>query len=295
METVNVNPAPSLAPAPIRPAELQALLGRPDTPLILDVRRPEPLAASPWRLPLAVACGPEQLDTLLHTLPPQPAVVYCVYGHAVSQQAAATLCAAGWPARYLLGGIEGGEPGVDTPPLLDQLGASPVPRLFQRPGVGRMSGPGARWVTRERPKIDRIACPWLVRRFIDRDARFFFVPTAEVFDTAEQLGAVAFDLPGAPITHAGDRCSFDALLDACGLQLPALQRLARIVRGADTDSLSLDPVAAGLLAVSQGASRLHATDDHAMLDAMMPVYDALYAWCCQEVAGVHESHAWSVQ
>jgi len=220
-------------------------------------------------------------------------VVNCVYGHAVSQQAAATLCAAGWPARYLLGGIEGGELGVDPPELLASLRASTMPRVRQRPELGVDLGPGSSWVTRERPKIDRIACPWLLRRFIDRDARFFYVPTAQVFAEAERLGAVAFDLPGAPITHVGDRCSFDTLLDAFGLQLPALDRLALIVRGADTDHLALDPVAAGLLAVSLGFSRRHASDDAAMLEAMLPVYDALYAWCCHEVAGEGESHRWS--
>jgi rhodanese-related sulfurtransferase len=293
MEAVNLNPYSRLAPAAISPAELQGLLGRPDTPLILDVRKPEPLVASPWRLPLAVSWGPEQLDTLIRTQPPQPVVVYCVYGHAVGKQAAATLSAAGWPARYLLGGIEGGELGVDPPELLASLRASTMPRVRQRPELGMAMGPGSSWVTREGPKIDRIACPWLVRRFIDRDARFFYVPAAEVFAEAKRLGAVAFDLPGAPITHVGDRCSFDTLLDAFGLQLPALDRLALIVRGADTDHLALDPAAAGLLALSLGFSRRHATDDPAMLEAMMPVYDALYAWCGQEVAGVGESHRWS--
>ena len=135
-----------------------------------------------------------------------------------------------------------------------------------------------RWVTRERPKIDRIACPWLIRRFIDPQAQFFYVPADEVFAQAKTLEAVAYDLPGAPIGHVGEHCSFDALIAAFDLHDPALDALARIVRGADTGRPDLAPQCEGLLAVSQGMSALHA-DDHAMLEAAMPVYDALYAWC----------------
>jgi hypothetical protein len=149
------------------------------------------------------------------------------------------------------------------------LSASPA---FQRP-----SAP-TRWITRARPKIDRIACPWLVLRFIDAQAQFFYVPADQVFSEARRLDAVAYDLPGAPITHEGERCSFDALLRAYGLEDPGLQCLAAIVRGADTGRPELAPQSAGLLAVSQGLSLLH-TDDHAMLQAALPLYDALYAWC----------------
>ena len=137
----------------------------------------------------------------------------------------------------------------------------------------------SRWITRERPRIDRVACPWLVRRFIDPAAEFFYVPTEEVFEQAARLKAVPYDIPGAPISHEGERCSFDTLLRAFDLRQPALDTLAVIVRGADTDRLSLAPQAAGLLAVSLGLSRLHAADDQAMLAAAMPVYDALYEWC----------------
>jgi hypothetical protein len=136
----------------------------------------------------------------------------------------------------------------------------------------------SRWITRARPKIDRVACPWLILRFIDPQAQFFYVPTEQVFAEAERLGAVAFDLPNAPFTHQGELCSFDALIAGYRLQDPALQILAAIVRGADTDRLDLTPQSAGLLALSLGLAQLHEDDQH-MLQAALPMYDALYAWC----------------
>jgi hypothetical protein len=134
------------------------------------------------------------------------------------------------------------------------------------------------WVTRERPKIDRIACPWLIRRFVDPAASFLYVPASEVFAVAEKQSAVAFDIPGAPFSHEGDRCSFDAFLARFGLEEEeGLRRLAPIVRGADTDRHDLAPEAAGLHAISLGLAD-GIEDDHALLDNGMLVYDALYAW-----------------
>ena len=152
---------------------------------------------------------------------------------------------------------------------------------FQRP---------SRWITRERPKVDRIACPWLVLRFIDPQAEFLYVPTDKVLSEADRLGAIAYDIPGAPITHDGELCSFDRLKQAFGLRDPGLATLASIVRGADTGRLDLTPQSAGLLAMSLGLSRLHADDDHAMLAAGLPMYDALYAWCKWSQG---ESHGWN--
>ena len=146
----------------------------------------------------------------------------------------------------------------------------------------------SRWITRARPKIDRIACPWLVLRFIDPQAQFFYVPPEQVFSEAARLGAVPFDIEGAPISHAWDQCSFDALLAAYQLDDPALAALARIVRGADTDRLALAPQCAGLLAISLGLSLTH-PDDQAMLKAGLVVYDALHAWCRD---GQGERHTW---
>jgi hypothetical protein len=144
------------------------------------------------------------------------------------------------------------------------------------------------WVTRERPKIDRIACPWLIVRFIDKQAEFLYVPASVVFDVAQRAGAIPYDIPGAELSHVGDRCSFDAFLSKYGLDDPALLALAPIVRGADTSRLELTPQSAGLYAISLGLSHNFA-DDHEMLRHGLVVYDALYAWCraCQS-----ETHRW---
>lgn len=134
-----------------------------------------------------------------------------------------------------------------------------------------------RWVTRERPKIDRIACPWLIRRFIDPAAVFFYVPATHVFDVATREQAVAFDIPGGEFSHVGEACSFDAFIKRFDLQGDALAILARIVRGADTDRHALSPEAAGLHAISLGLAQNY-EDDHALLEQGMILYDALYAW-----------------
>jgi hypothetical protein len=143
-------------------------------------------------------------------------------------------------------------------------------------------------VTRERPKIDRIACPWLIRRFVDPRAEFFYVPTREVFAVAKAKGAVPFDIPGGAIEHDGELCSFDTLLRAFDLTEPALHQLAVIVRGADTARPELTPQSPGLLAVSLGLSQSY-PDDLEMLAAGMVLYDALYAWCRHAQA---ETHGW---
>ncbi|WP_448191106.1 chromate resistance protein ChrB domain-containing protein [Azospirillum sp. sgz301742] len=145
-----------------------------------------------------------------------------------------------------------------------------------------------KWVTRERPKIDRIACPWLIARFIDEQPEFLYVPGDRVLDVARETGAVPYDIPGVELSHAGDLCSFDAFLIKYRLDDPALQRLAVIVRGADTSRLDLTPQSAGLYAVSLGLSAVF-KDDYEMLRHGMVMYDALYAWCrdCQG-----ETHKW---
>jgi hypothetical protein len=150
------------------------------------------------------------------------------------------------------------------------------------------TGGGMNWVTRERPKIDRLACPWLVARFVDPDAEFLFVPADRVAETARTTGAVPYDVPGVELTHVGDHCSFDAFLAKYHLDDPALARLAVIVRAADTDRLGLAPEAAGLLAVSVGLGRVFA-DDHELLGHAMVLYDGLFAWCRE----APERHGWS--
>ncbi|WP_207537648.1 chromate resistance protein ChrB domain-containing protein [Sabulicella rubraurantiaca] len=144
-----------------------------------------------------------------------------------------------------------------------------------------------KWVTRERPKIDRIACPWLIRRFVEADAEFLYVPTDRVFAAARETGAIPYDIPGAePFAHDGELCSFDAIIKHYELKDPALRRLALIVRGADTARHDLAPEASGLHAISMGLSA-NIPDDHAMLEQGMVIYDALYAWCQSEKPEIH--------
>ncbi|MBI3285140.1 MAG: chromate resistance protein [Burkholderiales bacterium] len=147
------------------------------------------------------------------------------------------------------------------------------------------------WITRERPKIDRIACPWLIARFIDKTPEFLYVPARQVLEMAQQSGAIPYDIPGAELSHVGELCSFDAFLQKYALRDPALLQLAAIVRGADTSRLDLTPQSAGLYALSLGLSAVY-SDDHAMLRQGMIMYDALYAWCkqCQG-----ETHNWPPQ
>jgi len=145
-----------------------------------------------------------------------------------------------------------------------------------------------KWVTRERPKIDRIACPWLITRFIDPKPEFLYVPADQVLNVAQEVGATPYDIPGVKFSHVGDLCSFDAFIAEFKLAQPGLDRLAEIVRGADTSRLDLAPQSAGLFAFSLGLSSLY-TDDHEMLKHGMVMYDALYAWC-RSLTG--ETHNW---
>jgi len=144
------------------------------------------------------------------------------------------------------------------------------------------------WITREHPKIDRIACLWLILRFIDSEAKFQYVPADQVLSVAIQTDAIPYDVPGVELTHEGELCSFDAFLKRYDLKDPALAQLAEIVRGADTSRLDLTPQSAGLLAISLGLSAT-LTDDHQMLDHGLVIYDALYAWCRTLQ---HETHNW---
>ena len=145
-----------------------------------------------------------------------------------------------------------------------------------------------KWVTRERPKIDRIACPWLILRFIDKDAELLYVPAVQVLALAEQAPAIPYDVPGVELSHVGELCSFDAFLAKYQLDAAPLSQLAAIVRGADTSRLDLTPQSAGLYAISLGLSATFA-DDHEMLRHGLILYDALYAWCAQLQA---ETHQW---
>jgi rhodanese-related sulfurtransferase len=244
----------------------QSILGA-EPPLVIDVRRNARFLEAGDLIRGALRRDPERVEEWSKTLPRAAhLVVYCVHGHEVSQNVARAL-----GARYLEGGIEawresGGE-------------------LFNKP-----ANASSRWVTRERPKIDRIACPWLIRRFVDPDAEFLYVPTPEVRRTATEKTAVPYDIPDVEFSHDGELCSFDTFLRKFHLESdPALADLAVIVRGADTNRLDLAPQAAGLAAVSLGLSRNFA-NDHEMLEHGMVVYDALYAWCKE---GKDEIHTWN--
>jgi rhodanese-related sulfurtransferase len=258
---------------------LYAQLGSAAAPHILDTRRDKAYEAHDRVLPATIRTGPDPSAFAQTATRDRPVVVYCVYGHEVGQDAAAMLREKGFDARYLEGGIDG-------------WARSGLPTVKRR-ADWRVPG-GSRWITRERPKIDRIACPWLIRRFIDPLAVFDYVPTKRVFEEAKSREAVPYDIPGAVVTHRGERCSFDALIEDFDLHDPALDLLATIVRGADTDRLDLAPQSAGLLATSLGLSQRYA-DDHEMLEHAMPVYDGLYAWCRTELEGTNERHSWNPQ
>lgn len=251
---------------------LYARVGTAAAPRIIDVRRAAAFDADERMLVAAIRHDPADVGRWGAQLSAdKPVIVYCVHGHEVSQQTAIALRGIGLDACYLEGGIAGwAERGL---PLRKKVRA------------------GERgWVTRERPKIDRIACPWLIRRFIDPDAKFLYVPTEHVFDTAKLTGTTAYDLPGAePFSHDGELCSFDLFLRLYGIEDPTLNDLAVIVRGADTSRPELAPQAAGLLALSLGLSANFA-DDHEMLEHGLVMYDAFYAWCrsCQD-----EKHNWN--
>jgi hypothetical protein len=148
-----------------------------------------------------------------------------------------------------------------------------------------------KWITRERPKIDRVACPWLIVRFIDKNAEFIFVPSTRVIQTAKEVSATPYDIEGVELTHEGPLCSFDAFLKKYSLSDPILQELAVIVRGADTARLDLSPQCAGLLAISFGLSK-NFSDDHEMLQHGFVIYDALYSWL-KDVRD--EKHTWNPQ
>lgn len=266
------------APDAITADKLAKLIGTPRCPVILDNRREGVRAENPRLLPGAKALtdaemAPEALDRFITTLN-GPVVTVCAEGHGRNQGLAALLRSRG-AAEYLEGGFAGWQ-GAGLP-LIDPT------RITARDTAGR-----SLWVTRSRPKIDRIACPWLIRRFVDPRAVFLYVAPAEVASVAQTYGAMPFDIEDVFWSHRGDTCTFDTLLLELGLSIPALDRLATIVRGADTARPDLAPEASGLLAASLGLSRMYA-DDLEQLEAGMPLYDAFYRWC-RDATG--ETHNW---
>ena len=255
-------------------AAIFARLGLPDSPVIFDVRDAAAYAERPRLIPGALRADPDRIGEWSRSLPHTRAIVaYCVHGGSTSTSVADALSAMGYPACILEGGLEGwiaaGHPTVKARADLNVPGAS-------------------RWVTRERPKIDRLACPWLVRRFIDPRALFFYTPAHRVRAESQALHAEPYDIADVTFSHRGPRCSFDAFLDEFDLHDPTIDQVANIVRAADTGELGQSREAPGLLAISLGLSA-NVSDDIVLLEQAMPVYDALYAWC---KTARNETHSW---
>jgi rhodanese-related sulfurtransferase len=262
---------------PISVDKLARLVGTPQAPAIVDVRTEEDFAADPRLIPGAVRRDADDApDWAAATATGRPAaVMVCQRGRKLSEGAAAWARHQGVAAETLAGGFEAwAKAGL---PLV------PEARLPPRDVQGRTV-----WVTRARPKVDRIACPWLIRRFVDPAAVFPFVAPGEVEGVADRFSATPFDVEGVFWSHRGERCTFDVMLAELGLKTGPLLHLARIVRGADTARPDLAPEAPGLLAVSLGLSRLHA-DDLEQLAAGLGLYDALYRWCRD---ATDETHNW---
>jgi rhodanese-related sulfurtransferase len=263
-----------MSAASINAQTLYEELGLPDSHYIVDVRGDKEIEALPKLIPGSVRGAADVMSSWAHSLPKsRPIAVYCSHGRDASRNAAEALANLGFAASYLHGGLESWCEARHV--------TTRARREFSVPG-------GSRWVTRERPKIDRLACPWLVKRFIDPDATFFYTPAQRVRSDAETLQAQPYDIADVTFSHRGSRCSFDAFLEEFDLHDPVMDRLATIVRAADTGELAQSREAPGLLAISLGLSQNY-TDDLLLLDHALPLYDALYAWCKK----VHdETHSW---
>ncbi|MFL5139361.1 MAG: chromate resistance protein ChrB domain-containing protein [Microvirga sp.] len=266
------------SPNVITPEKLARLIGRPDCPSLIDVCTEEDFACDPRLVPGAVRRSHRDVaEWAPEFAAGRSAVVICQKGLKLSQGVAAWLRHAGVAADSLEGGALGW--------AAAGLPMVPVDKLPPRDSRGRTV-----WVTRSRPKVDRIACPWLIRRFVDPNAVFLFVLPAEVMGVAERFSATPFDIEGEGVfwSHRGERCTFDVMVEEFGVATEALSRLATIVRGADTARMDLAPEAAGLLAASLGLSRMYA-DDIEQLAAGMTLYDAFYRWCRD---ATDETHNW---
>ncbi|MDB5372265.1 MAG: sulfurtransferase [Belnapia sp.] len=259
----------------ITPARLSRRIGLPDAPSLIDVRTPEDFAADPRSLPGATRQDFTKVTAWANEFIGRKTVILCQRGLKLSEGTAAWLRHAGVAAETLVGGFEAWR---DSGGLLLR-----PDHLPPHEATGH-----SLWVTRARPKVDRIACPWLIRRFIDPGAVFLFVAPAETLAVADRFGATPFDVDGTFWSHRGERCTFDVMLEEFGLRSPALDRLALIVRAADTARLDLAPEAAGLLAASLGLSHMY-RDDLVQLEAGMGLYDAFYRWARDATA---ETHNW---
>jgi rhodanese-related sulfurtransferase len=259
----------------ISPDKLSKLIGTANTPALIDVRTDEDFAADPRLIPGAVRRNHQEASDWGEEFSGRPAIVVCLRGQKLAQGTAAWLRHLDVSAEALEGGFEGWKAA--------KLPLVPAEKLPARDAKGRTV-----WVTRARPKIDRIACPWLIRRFVDPNAVFLFVSPPEVLAVGERFNAAPFDVENVFWSHRGELCTFDVMIEEFGLATPPLLRLAAMVRGADTGRLDLSPEAPGLLAASLGLSRMF-DDDLEQLEAGMILYDAFYRWC-RDASG--ETHNW---
>jgi rhodanese-related sulfurtransferase len=244
----------------ILPADLNSQLGAATAPVVVDLRSTEQISAAGRLIPGAIRRRAADLQDWAIALPrAREIVVLDLSGGEQSRAAVEALRRQGLPAVGLDGGFAAW-------------------RALRLPTRRVVAGSEDKWVTRERPKIDRIACPWLIRRFINPDAAFIYVPASRVRAVAAETGATPYDIEGAEFGHAGERCSFDAILRVYDLEIAPLNRLATIVRGADTSRHDLAEQCGGLVAISLGLSA-NFSNDHAMLEQGMVIYDALYSWC----------------
>ena len=255
--------------------KLTRLVGTPHCPALIDVRTDDDFAANPRLIPSSLRRSHADPSDWAGQFAGRSAVVICQKGAKLSQGVAAWLRHAGVPADGLEDGFEGWRKA--------NLPLVPIEKMPKPDARGRTV-----WVTRARPKVDRIACPWLIRRFVDPNAVFLFVAPPEVEAVAERFGAAPFDVEGVFWSHRGKNCTFDVMVEEFALATEPLNRLATIVRGADTGRFEEAPQAAGLLAASLGLSRMYA-DDLAQLEAGMTVYDAFYRWCRD---ATNETHNW---
>ena len=263
------------SPNQITAQQLARLIGTPECPPIVDLCIDEDFALDPRLIPGARRHPFKDIDGLKALAKDGRLLVYCQKGLKISLGTAALLRAQGIHTETLVGGQVGWAQAE-----LPMVKATAIPPA--------QFGAGSLWVTRHRPKVDRIACPWLLRRFIDPAAQFLFVPPGDVEAVAEKFDATPFDIEGVPFSHKGPLCTFDTMLDHFGLSSPPLQHLARIVRAADTNTHDLEPEAAGLLAASLGFSRMY-RDDLQQLEASMGLYDAFYRWARD---ATDEGHDW---
>jgi len=259
----------------ISPDKLARLIGTANIPALIDVRTDEDFTGDPRLVPGAVRRDPTAVAQWGEHYSGQPAIVICLRGQKLAHGTAAWLRHLDAAAETLEGGFEGWKSAG--------LPLVPTAKLPRRDAQGRTV-----WVTRARPKIDRIACPWLIRRFVDPHAVFLFVAPPEVLAVGEHFDAAPFDIENTFWSHRGERCTFDIMIEEFGLAMPALLRLATMVRAADTARLDLCPEAHGLLAASLGLSRMY-DDDLEQLEAGIALYDAFYRWCRD---ATNETHNW---